>query len=70
MKEKWQLLKELDCPLDSTHLKGKRRLYEIITPEEYKLWHDKLGNSSLRILSDLLYDERRKDKFIDKGIRR
>ncbi len=61
--DKKELIKELDCPLDRTHLKG-RWLYKITTMEEYENWQQKLLKSGLRILSDEKYDKNRISRYL------
>ena len=74
--KKPKILKELDCPLDSTvfkkygdHKKGLNKttnLTNLDNFEKYKEWQELLRKKgrSIKIYSDLIYDKRRMKKFL------
>lgn len=59
-----EIIKELDCPLDSTTMKSKNTMKGVKTIEEYKEWQDKFEEEcGIRILKDLEYDNTRLREF-------
>ena len=58
------IMRELDCPLDSTIMKGKPTMRGLKNVEEYIEWQKKFeGGGKARILGDLKYDFKRLKEF-------
>ena len=58
------LLKELDCPLDSTTMKGKNTMRNV-TEKVYKEYQDKFEREEkMKILKDMEYDSKRLNEFL------
>lgn len=58
-----KLLKELDCPLDSTTMDGKHKMKEV-DKKLYEYYQNKFKKEEkIRILRDIQYDLKRLDSF-------
>jgi hypothetical protein len=57
-----EIIKELDCPLDSTTMERKQKMKNIEKIEEYEMWQKKFEEKfSIRLLRDIEYDTNRMD---------
>ncbi|MEK6952731.1 MAG: hypothetical protein AABX29_06985 [Nanoarchaeota archaeon] len=62
------IIKELDCPLDSTTMEKKQKMKNLLTMKDYINWQDKFQKEfGIRLLRDNEYDLNRMSKsFKDK----
>jgi|TARA_Y100000310_G_C20169256_1_gene572839 hypothetical protein len=52
-----EVIKELDCPLDSTTMDKKQKMKNVLTMEDYINWQDKFEKEfGIRLLRDNEYD--------------
>jgi len=55
-----EIIKELDCPLDSTTMEKKQKMKNLTDIKEYKKWQDKFEiEFGIRLLRDWEYDSNR-----------
>ncbi len=57
-----KIIKELDCPLDSTTMDKKNKMKNVKTIEEYEKLEKKFDNLGIRLLRDMEYDSNRMKK--------
>ena len=57
-----EIIKELDCPLDSTTMEKKQKMKNVLTMEDYINWQNKFERDfGIRLLRDNEYDSNRMD---------